>query len=337
VLHHASGLPILADFYTRLHDPAAVSVRDQPLIDALNHLADRMRLRWSRDSGAHDAGLWLELRSMSFYDDRLKEVPNRLLSRWAASRRAHGRLTLDDLCEIAQLPDTQLDGDEMAAGARELWGLKEWDLARSKLLRPHLRFLGSLTPDQRQATLRTEGLAFEQMSLSQQQQFVALGEHGSTEPLPLLSLEALAGGTLRVEYTQPGWFEWRVPGLPYYQWIVPVGSGPEVRRAPRRQIRERTPEAALAAARRMYPRGFEAEVQAAKQLDTRFEAAAMVPQPEQIVPTDLDITVIYVLGASIRNVGRGVHWISLANDNSWGGTYLSHDTYWPVPPLPPPP
>src|SRR5260370_23117591 len=109
-----------------------------------------MRLRWSKDSGAREAGLWLEFRSMSFYDDRLKEVPNRLLSRWAASRREQGLLTLHNLCEIAQLPDAQLDGEEMAEGSRELRGLKEWDLARSKLLRPHLCFLAALTPDQRQ-------------------------------------------------------------------------------------------------------------------------------------------------------------------------------------------
>ena len=47
--------------------------------------------------------IWLEFRSMSFYDDRLKEVPNRFLSRWAGSRREQGTLTLDDLCEIVAL------------------------------------------------------------------------------------------------------------------------------------------------------------------------------------------------------------------------------------------
>jgi hypothetical protein len=69
-----------------------------------------------------DAG-WLQSRSTSFFDDRTKEVPNRLLERWAASRQKHGALTLDDLLEIAQLPDAKLDGAEMAEGARECWGL----------------------------------------------------------------------------------------------------------------------------------------------------------------------------------------------------------------------
>ena len=72
-LHHATGMPIVADFYTRLYKPEAVSVQDRPLFDALNHLADTMRLRW------HKEGSWLQFRSTSFYDDRLKEVPNRLL------------------------------------------------------------------------------------------------------------------------------------------------------------------------------------------------------------------------------------------------------------------
>jgi hypothetical protein len=336
-LHYASGLPIVADFYTRLYDPATVFFQNQPLFAALNHLADPMRLRWSKDSGAGEAGhpqsgsIWLEFRSLSFYDDRLKEVPNRLLSRWAASRREHGTLTLDDLCEIVQLPDAQLDAEEMAEGARQLWGLKEWDLGRNKLLRSHLRFLATLTPDQRHATMRTEGLAFERMSLSQQQQYIALGERDWIEPLQ--SLEELAGGVLRVEYTQPGWFEWRVPGHPYFQWIVPIGTGSQLRRATRPQIRERTPEAALEKARRLYPQGFEAEVQTAKQFDARFEAAAMEPQADQIVPTGLDLTIIYVLGASIK---RAIHWISPVTDDCWP-SYWSYGTYWPVPPFPPPP
>src|SRR5437870_2410920 len=113
---------------------------------------------------------------------------------------------------------------------------------------------------------------------------------------PLQSLEELAGGVLRVEYTEPGWFEWRVPGHPYFQWIVPVGSGSQIRRATRPQIRERTRGAALEAARRRYPQGFEAEVQVVKQLDARFEAAAMVPQADQIMPTVLDLKIIYIPG-----------------------------------------
>src|SRR2546425_1138914 len=88
-LHRATHVPIVADFYTRLYKPETLSIKDQPLYEALNHLADAMRLRWNREDG------WLQFRSASFYNDRAKEVPNRLLSRWAAARREHGFLILD--------------------------------------------------------------------------------------------------------------------------------------------------------------------------------------------------------------------------------------------------
>jgi hypothetical protein len=82
----------------------------------------------------------------------------------------------------------------------------------------------------------------------------------------------------------------------------------------------------LEAAQHRYPQGFEAEVQAVKQLDARFEASAMVPQADQIVPTVLDLKIIYIPGASIK---RGIHWVSPDTDVSYG-------TYWPGAPLPPP-
>src|SRR5262249_25282711 len=107
-LHRVSGLPIVADFYTRLYPPAALAVEDQPLLEALDRLAESMGMRWNEDATTRGAGGWLLFRSASFFQDRLKEVPNRLLSRWSASRREHGELTLDDLVEIAQLPDAQL-------------------------------------------------------------------------------------------------------------------------------------------------------------------------------------------------------------------------------------
>src|SRR5205823_4137931 len=134
---------MVADYYTHLYKPEEISVQDRRLIDALNSLAGSMRMRWNRDSD------WLEFRSASYYDDRLKEVPNRLLDRWSTARRQRGALTLDELIEIAELSDAQLDGTEMAEGARECFGLKEWNLARDGFLRPHLRYLAQFTPEQR--------------------------------------------------------------------------------------------------------------------------------------------------------------------------------------------
>src|SRR5262249_26021792 len=45
-LHRATGLPIVADFYTRLYDPKQVSAQGQPLYVLLDRLGETMRLRW---------------------------------------------------------------------------------------------------------------------------------------------------------------------------------------------------------------------------------------------------------------------------------------------------
>jgi RNA polymerase sigma-70 factor (ECF subfamily) len=245
-LHRATGMPIVADFYTRLYQRKAVSLHDQPLFNALNELADAMRLRWQRDR----EGGWLQFRSASYYHDRLKEVPNRLLQRWQAARREREMLTLDDLVEIAGLPDAQLDAGDMAEGAREIWGLGEWDIARNGSLRPHLRYLASFTPAQRREAQSPAGLAFTKMTLAQQQQFLANAISGRAAPLQ--SLDELAGSVLRVDYTQPGWFEWPEPE-DWLRWRMMIEPGPAGRRELRAPIRERTREAAAAALRRLEP------------------------------------------------------------------------------------
>src|SRR5206468_3537706 len=102
-LHLATGLPIIADYYTHLYRVETVSARNRSLFDLLNQLADAMHLRWKKEAGTRAAGAWLQFRSASYYDDRPKEVPNRLLTRWAAARQQHGALTLDELLEIARL------------------------------------------------------------------------------------------------------------------------------------------------------------------------------------------------------------------------------------------
>jgi hypothetical protein len=251
-LHQTTSLPIVADYYTRLYKPGAVSVRNLAGFDALNRLADAMRLRWNKE------GSWLQFRSASYYDDRLKEVPNQLLSRWASSHRQQGALTLDDLLQIAQLSDAQLDATAMAEGVRECFGLTEWDMARHPRLRPHLRCLALLTPAQRQAAMSPAGLAFTRMTLAQQQQFVtrAIGWW-------VQSLEELMEATLHVGYTQPGGFAWKLPDGPFKGPVeLPL-------------VRERTWEAALQAARRVDPQVGEA----------------------QIAPSELAITVAYTRGS----------------------------------------
>jgi hypothetical protein len=286
-LYHATGLPVVADYYTRLYEPAAMFLKNQTLFDALNRLSDRMGLRWSRD---REEG-WLRFRSASFYDDRLKEVPNRLLSRWSAARRQHGHLRLDALTEIAGLSDRQLDAASMAEGARACFGLVEWELARHPVLRPHLRYLAGFTPEQRQETMSPAGLLFAKMPIAQQQEFIARA-FGPREP-QLHSLDELAGGTLWIEYTQPGWFQW-VPGYPgpWQTWLMPVAGS----RAIRPPIRERTREAALAALGRLDPKLRSAIWESRRRDDSGFRPPTS--DAAEVYPTQLNLVLIYLPGAS---------------------------------------
>jgi hypothetical protein len=300
-IHRASGLPLISDSYTRLFKPEAVAARKQPLFGALNQIADAVRMRWIKE------GSWLQFRTTGYYDDRLKEVPNRLLNRWAAVRQKCGMLPLDELIEIAQLPDAQLDGAEMAEGARDCLGLKEWELAQNGHLRPQLRYLASLTPEQRQRVTSSEGLRFTQMSLAQQQQFIAGGVIQ-----PLQSLQDLEGAALRVEYTQPGEFEWRMGGeLSWLQRVLPIEPGPQGRRALMPLTRSRTREAALAIARRIEPplrAGLLKAGRSTEEVDRLLQGA-------EIVPTHLDLGILYFTGTSNRLL---VYWVYPWSDDHTG-------------------
>jgi Putative zinc-finger len=293
-LHRATRLPLVADAYTRLYKLEGVTVRNQPRFAALNRLSDAMRLRWNKD------GNWLQFRSTSFYDDRLKEVPNRLLTRWAAARRQHGFLTLEDLVEIAQLPDAPLKGEEMAEGARLCYGFAEWDTARNQWVLANLRFLAQLTPAQRQEAMTSAGLPFARMTLAQQQEFIdrTVGSRAILiqEGEGLQSLEDLAGATLRVDYSQPGWYEWRPPG-DALRWVVPLGPPPDGRWLLTPVVRERTREAVLQALRRGDPQIREAVWKAVLRAVPGNEPSP--PSEEaQIAPSKLELTTLYVPGTT---------------------------------------
>jgi RNA polymerase sigma-70 factor, ECF subfamily len=306
MLHRATGFPIVADFYTRIFAKGKVSVREQPLFDALNTLGDAMRIRWNKEDR------WLQFRSISYYDDRLKEVSSRLLSRWAATRRQRGALRVEDLIEIAQLSDAQLDAAEMAEGARQCWGLAEWGLAGNGILRPHLRYLAEFTPAQRDEAMSPAGLPLMKMSLVQQQGFLALGIRPAVR---LESMEDLAGAVLRVDYRQPGEFRWQPPG--WLQWFVPFEPGPSGRRALTPPIQGRTREAALQALREMDPRLREAVRQAAGRFAGPGQEVQLVSEAAEIVPTELDLVFVYMPGATNKIApilyGSSMNW----NPGTW--------------------
>jgi hypothetical protein len=314
-LHRATGLPIVADAYTRLYEVKQVSAQGQPLHALLDRLAETMRLRWRLEEKAppSSAGTWwLQIRSATYYHDRLKEVPNRLLTRWAGSRRRHGMLPLDDLVEIAGLTDAQLDGEEMRQGAVEWWGIPEWSLLRRRNFRRHVRFLAEFTPEQRQMMQRAEGLPFGKMTLVQQQGFLSR----AIQENPPRSVDELAGATLRVDYTQPGAFQWQQPDVSNAsRWALRVEPGPAGRRVLIPPIRERTREAALAAIRRAFPPITPALLAAFRQSDPMIDAEQILPQPRQIFPTEMDLVVVYIPGTATE---RSLRWVRMRQDLAGG-------------------
>jgi hypothetical protein len=301
-IHRASGMPVVGDHFTRLYPAAALLALNDSLFEGVNQLGDATRMRWDRDEG------WLQFRTTSFFHDRLREVPNHCLRRWSEKRREQGMLRLDDLVEIAGLTDAQLGAAEMAEGARERFGLLEWDIARDHMMRVHLRFLAGFSPEERQEMLTAAGLLFTRMSLGQQQQFLSFlfGPRSAG----IRSLAELEGATLRVDYVQPGCYEWQAPGPMWFGWIVPGEPG---RRTMVLPARGRTLEEALQAARARDPRVLRAMWSVAHRLDPRIVEAEFAPQASQIVRTELDLRVIYISSASHQSVTRVIR-----PSNNWG-------------------
>jgi hypothetical protein len=321
------GLPIVADYYTRLYKPEDLCLGNQTLFDALNQLADAMGLRWDRDP----EGGWLRFRSASFYTDRLKEVPNRLLTGWSAARKEQGYLTLDDLIEIAGLSDAQLDPRRMAEGARACFGLVEWELARHPVLRPLLRDLAHFAPAQRQAAMSPAGLRFDRMSPAQQQRFLSRAldvEFYNSQAFapkgpPQFSLDDMEGAVLRIDYTQPGGFEWvpMCPG-PWQTWVMTREQGPFGRREPRPPVRGLTREATLQAVRRFDPTLREAIYESLRRDEGSFTPPA--DPSVEIFPVGLNLTFVYIPGAShklpvriLSAAGVSSQWTGQSWEREW--------------------
>jgi anti-sigma factor RsiW len=323
-LHMATGLPVVADFHTHLYSPEAVSVTNQPIFEALNQLAGAMKLRWDKQ------GKWLQFRTASFYNDRLKEVPNRLLSHWSAARPKSGWLPLAQLLEMARCSDAQMDAADMAEGTRVCWGLPEWDLVRVAPGRPQLRFLAGFSEPQLREAMSPAGLAFTRMSLAQQQQFLALGMGPNANP----SLDELAGASLHVEYLQPGAFRWTPT-----ESAEPAGSGPRAKTfgargpgrsgAPSSGVRLLESQALQGSNAWRWLPGLspvmaptrQAALLAARRLDPQA-------QPSQIMPTDLAVTLVYVWGSPKTGGMASTHRLA-ASQTGLGAM----QTRQPLPPI----
>jgi hypothetical protein len=143
-----------------------VTAKEATLLDALNKLGDKMRMTWKRVDG------WYQFRTAGFFNERLKEVPHRLLARWQSVRKEKGALGVDEVAEIAACTDAQLDGEWMGQGVRAIYGLPEWEIVRPRNLRKHWRFLATLSPAQRQSALDKAGLNLSHITPAQQQALI---------------------------------------------------------------------------------------------------------------------------------------------------------------------
>jgi hypothetical protein len=258
-VHRATGLPIVADSYTRLYPVERVTLPRQPLFQALCTAGDALGARWRKD------GDFLVCRSTSYFWDKLKEVPNRYLQRWARSRDVSGGLPLADFLEMGMMTDQQLDSVPVAEGIEHCWGLREWAWLggaelEGRLQRQHARFLATLTPDQRQRALEPAGLPFGELTAAQQQGCMQL-KYESQEAIereegkaPPIQPADFANAAISANYIPAGWYVALVPPASVRErpW-----SGPMWR------VGGRTAEGATAAARRLFPNSSPQEVRRA--------------------------------------------------------------------------
>src|SRR3569833_2013898 len=99
-------------------------------------------------------------RSSSYFWDKLKEVPARLLRRWEAHHQ-NGPVPQDDVLEMAQCSDAQHDSKVEGYVVGHCFNLEEWGIAGSggayrvalpggPYMRKYLRFLAGLNGVQRE-------------------------------------------------------------------------------------------------------------------------------------------------------------------------------------------
>jgi hypothetical protein len=233
-IHDATGLPIVADAYSREYAATDLSAKQEKLFAALCRTSDRLGCRWRKD------GDYLLARSTSYFWDKLKEVPRRDLERWRDASTRPERLPLEALLEMMRLSDRQLDSEVVGRSIYHCWGLEEWGMVGSgsrrmqvvpASIRTHYRLLASLSEAQLRQSQKGQGLPFGSLTPPQQQ-------------LWLKTNGAPPEGSIHVRYAPAGGYSW--------QPLLKRGSGvEEYLNLP--VVVGHTAEQALADARRIEP------------------------------------------------------------------------------------
>jgi hypothetical protein len=240
-VHEKTGLPIIADYYTHLYPTDDFTVNKRPLFDALCRVADALGVHWKKD------GDFLLCRSTSFFWDKIKEVPNRLLDRWQKDREANGGLPLDDLLEMTTLTDQQLDSLFVGQGVKHCRNIMEWNILSNPeysgmrrkydTVRPMARFLATLPNALRTQLLGKEGVLVSTLN-------PAIQEALSKIIPPYGKTATYEGMRFRVEYVPAGRYYWQVvvnSNEEMLKWL----SNPPI-------VTGKTQEEAMTAARQVY-------------------------------------------------------------------------------------
>jgi hypothetical protein len=86
-----------------------------------------------------------------------------------------------------------------------------------------------------------------------------------------------------------------------FRWVLPEEPGPQGQRVLRAPVRERTREAALAAARRAEPQVRQALVMLARSQQLPEKEVDRSLQEAEVVLTRLYLTIVYIPGASNKH------------------------------------
>jgi hypothetical protein len=216
-VHRATGLPVVADYYSRMYRLDAMTIAHKPLFEALCAIGDALGVRWKKD------GDFLTGRSATYYWDKRKEVPNRYLLRWLQEKRDRPGLSIDSLLEMASLPVEETNSLIVGEAIQHCWGLEEWSMVTPNRFRgdapsrDYLRLLAELTPEHRRRALAPGGLPLTELAPAEQQSFLrfwnveAESVFGWTGDPP--RPPDVEHGHLVAAYVPAGWYVWTPPEL----------------------------------------------------------------------------------------------------------------------------
>jgi hypothetical protein len=169
-IHPGVGVDYIADSYVRSRLPVpagADRLPPMPLVSLLDRIRDDLRYRWEK------RGDVIFLRSESYPEDRLTEIPDHLLQPYRERASSPQGLTLDDFAALARNTS-----DLRFAGLVDYW---DWYFEGTgapapdslERMRPHLWFWSTLDPARRQAALGGRPLLLGSLTPLQQAEVIA--------------------------------------------------------------------------------------------------------------------------------------------------------------------